>query len=282
MPDPPFMATAPIRTFGRLNPYSYKQWVKDRSQTRARRLQVRAEVFSARAFDRILVNSYFSRESVLRAYGLDSRVCYLGVDSELFEYRRLARESFVIGVGAFVPEKNISLIIRSLGALRNPPPLIWVGNVSPGSHLHELQRLAASLNVPFEPRLRITDAELIELLNRAAVAVYAPRLEPFGYAPLEANACGLPVVAVAEGGVRETVIDGVNGQLVDAEPAEIGAAVQRLFNDPAAARRLGEAGRQLVLERWTLEAAGDRLERHLEESIHLREAAPLGLSPMQV
>ena len=48
------------------------------------RTLAREEYLNARAFDRILVNSYFSRESVLRAYGLNSQVCYLGVDTSLF------------------------------------------------------------------------------------------------------------------------------------------------------------------------------------------------------
>ena len=72
----------------------------------------------------------------------------------------------------------------------------------------QAEELAAARGVPFSPHLRIPDDQLIALLNRAAVMVYAPRLEPFGLAPIEAAACALPVVAVAEGGVRETVIDG--------------------------------------------------------------------------
>ena len=43
-------------------------------------------------------------------------------------------------------------------------------------------------------------------IHSTAAMLYAPRLEPFGLAPLEANACGLPVIAVPEGGVRETVV----------------------------------------------------------------------------
>ena len=93
--------------------------------------------------------------------------------------------------------------------------------------------------------------------------LYAPRLEPFGLAPLEANACGIPVLAVAEGGVRETVIDQVNGLLVDSHPAAMGAAIQRLRGDPAFARRLGDAGRAAVETKWGLEQAIDRLEQHL-------------------
>jgi glycosyltransferase involved in cell wall biosynthesis len=96
------------------------------------------------------------------------------------------------------------------------------------------------------------------------VMVYAPRLEPFGLAPLEANACGLPVVAVAEGGVRETIIDQVNGLLVDNYPDAMAAAIQRLRNDPSFASRLGSTGRKAVEAKWGLDRALDRLEQHLQ------------------
>jgi glycosyltransferase involved in cell wall biosynthesis len=53
--------------------------------------------------------------------------------------------------------------------------------------------------------------------------VYSARLEPFGLAPLEANACATPVVAVAEGGVRESIGNGVNGVLIsERRPEQIG------------------------------------------------------------
>jgi glycosyltransferase involved in cell wall biosynthesis len=95
------------------------------------------------------------------------------------------------------------------------------------------------------------------------VLAYAPRLEPFGFAPLEASACGLPVVAVAEGGMRETVIDGVNGLLCDPDTQAMANVLQRLLDDPTFAKRLGANGRALVQEHWSLEAAVDRLERRL-------------------
>jgi glycosyltransferase involved in cell wall biosynthesis len=117
--------------------------------------------------------------------------------------------------------------------------------------------------VPLEPRIGIADGELVDLLNRAAVMVYAPRLEPFGFAPLEAGACALPVVAVPEGGVRETVFDGVNGLLVEPEPGALAEAMQRVLQDSALARRLGRQGRELVVQRWSLPGAIDRLEGRL-------------------
>ena len=127
-----------------------------------------------------------------------------------------------------------------------------------------MEELARSLNVPFEIRLLISDLELVDVLNRAAMMLYAPRLEPFGLAPLEGNACGLPVVAVAEGGIRETIVDGVNGLLVDADPEAMASAIRQLLKDTNQARALGEAGVRLVNERWSLAAAERRLEEHLE------------------
>jgi glycosyltransferase involved in cell wall biosynthesis len=243
-----------------------KHRVDDLVYTQQFRLLAREELENARAFDALLVNSYYSRESVLRAYGLDARVCYLGIDTRLFRDRDTPRESYLVGLSSFLPSKNIGLAIESVGTLPDPRPrLVWIGNLEAPGHLDRLRALAHSLQVEFEPRQRVEDAELIETLNRAAVMLYAPRLEPFGFAPLEANACGLPVVAVAEGGVRETILHGVNGLVVEPDKQAMAAAVRHLMHDRAVARRLGESGRDLVARKWSLEAAIDRLETRLQE-----------------
>jgi glycosyltransferase involved in cell wall biosynthesis len=190
----------------------------------------------------------------------------LGIDTKLFVNQKRPRGNLVVGIGAFIPSKNVHFIIRALAHLEPPRPrLIWIGNYTVGTYLEELTRLARSENVEFEPKLRIQDSELVDILNRASMMVYAPRLEPLGLVTLEANACGLPVVAVAEGGVRETVVDGMNGLLVEHDPPAMAAAIQRLLDHPDYARRLGENGCQAVAERWTLKHSVDRLEKRLVE-----------------
>ena len=92
--------------------------------------------------------------------------------------------------------------------------------------------------------------------------VYAPRLEPFGYAPLEAAACGLPVVAKAEGGVRETVVDAVTGFLVD-DDEQLGPSIARLLHQPELARLMGRSARRNAEATWSLDAATTRLEAQL-------------------
>jgi glycosyltransferase involved in cell wall biosynthesis len=77
----------------------------------------------------------------------------------------------------------------------------------------------------------------------------------------------LPVIAVAEGGIRETIVDGINGLLVDADPEAMARAIRHLLDDDNHARALGEAGVRLINARWSLGAAEQRLEEHLERVV---------------
>jgi glycosyltransferase involved in cell wall biosynthesis len=230
------------------------------------RLQAKQEWLNVQACDRVLVNSYFSRESVLRTYGVAARVCYLGVDTTLFRNLNLERESFIVGVGSIDPIKNIELAIRAVALLPAPrPPLVWIANSGSQSYRDTITELARSLGVELRIQSAISDSELVNILNRAALLLCTPRLEPFGFAVLEANACGLPVVGVAEGGLRETVDHGRNGLLVDSEPAGIARAIAQLLDDPSLARKMGETGIANVAQQWAVEQSVDRLEKNLLE-----------------
>lgn len=246
----------------------------DHVRIKALRIQAREEVVSARAFTTILVNSIFTRESVLRAYGVDSKVCYLGIDTAVFVDRGLPRDQFVVGVGALNAAKRVDFVVRALAHL--PPAqrrLVWVANIADETYLKDVTALAERLDVAFDARVGVKDDEVVDILNRAAVMAYAPRLEPFGLAPLEANACGTPVVAVAEGGVRETIVHGENGLLCEPEPQAMASAIASLLDDHDYQRRLGSRARQLVHDRWSTAAAIDRLERHLTETIERHRLA---------
>ena len=263
MPRLPWLAP-PDRSASLLNPSTLKAAIVDWKLIRNLRLQAREEFENAAGFSGILVNSYFSRESVLRAYGLDADVCYLGIDSDLFVDKTLNRTNSLIGLGSITPPKNVRLCIEAVGKVSAPrPTLVWVGNIADPAYLDEMKALAHSRDVVFEAKVGVSDSELIDMLNHAMALLYAPRLEPFGLAPLEANACGLPVIAVAEGGVRETMVNQVTGLLVDNSPAAMAEAIERLSSDRSLARKLGANARLAVKEKWNINAAIDRLEQKL-------------------
>ena len=252
--------------------FSFRFWRRSLSQ-RIRlpgiRVLAREERNSALAFDQILVNSFFSRESVLRAFGIDSKVCYLGIDTNRFANQNRPRELFAVSLGAIIPPKNVEFLIDAVGSVSPHlrPTLMLVANTIESNYFDRLKVQAQKSQVSIQVHHRIKDEEIVDILNRARLMLYAPRLEPFGYAPLEACACGTPVVAVAEGGVRETVQDGVNGLLVEHEPAAMGAAIERLMLDERLHKQLSTQAQELVKGVWSLEPAIERLERHLKDRV---------------
>jgi glycosyltransferase involved in cell wall biosynthesis len=95
-------------------------------------------------------------------------------------------------------------------------------------------------------------------------------LEPFGFVPLESMASGTPVIGVREGGIRETIVDGVTGFLVDRDPAAMARALDRLLAYPQEIEELGRRGREYVCQVWTWERTMTVLEQHLEQAANLR------------
>jgi glycosyltransferase involved in cell wall biosynthesis len=247
-----------------LYPFRSGALVFENLHLRALRVQARLEWLNARACDVILVNSYYSRESILRAYGCEAKVCYLGVDTGRFRNLHKKREYFILGLGAFAKNKGVELSIKSISQLPEPRPrLIWIANSVDHSYLEKMRTAATAANVELQIQSSVTDEVLVDLLNRASLLLYTPHLEPFGLAPLEANACATPVIAVAEGGIRETIQDGVNGFLVDREPEAIAKALQRVLSDTTLARQMGERAAAYVQEKWNIDLSIDRLEDNL-------------------
>ncbi|HEX8393768.1 MAG TPA: glycosyltransferase family 4 protein [Longimicrobium sp.] len=238
-------------------------------------LGAREEWRAVHALDLLLVNSRFSRESFLRAYGVESRVCYLGIDTGLFRPLGLPRERYILGLGSFDSIKRVDLAVRSVALLPEPrPPLVWICNSGDPAYTASTVGLARHLGVELRIRTGVPDGEVVQLLNQASLLLYTSRLEPFGYAPLEANACGTPVVAVAEGGVRETVADGVNGLLAEPDPALLARAMSRLLGDTDALEAAGRRASEHVASEWSLEASMDRLEANLVQALGRSRRSP--------
>jgi len=218
------------------------------------------------AATRVITNSYFNRESLYRIYGVAPYVSYHGVDIQLFRPLGLERQPYVISVGAVRPDKGYDFLIQSLAYIpqKDRPQLILVGNISLEPEIRYLLILAEQLDVQVKFHELITDDKLVRLYNQALCTVFAPVMEPFGLVPLESMACGTPVVGICEGGVRETVVDGVTGYLEQRDPEQFARAILRLVEDQQLAERLGQQGRDFVEEQWTWERAIQSLEENIE------------------
>lgn len=240
-----------------------KKQKEDKNIIEGIRLQARIELDYAKSFDKILVNSIYSRESILRAYNLESSVCYLGIDTEKYSPTGEKKEKIVVGLGTIYHAKGIDRAIEAISTIEKSirPKLIWIGNGAWQNDLQKYNDMSKKLGVNFIAKINISDKEVVSYLSKASSMIYTSRLEPFGLAPLEANACGTPVVAIAEGGVKETVKNGINGFLVqENNPNEIGEIISMLCNNLEKSVELGKKSREYVISEWKKEKGIDNIE----------------------
>lgn len=213
----------------------------------------------------LLTNSYFTHENILRQYGKNAFVSYIGVDNEMFVPLNLKRDNFVLSVGTCIPPKGYDFLIRSIAEIPADirPELVIVGNSSDELWIEYLKKLAEEKKVDLDILTQISDDELIQLYNKAKLVVYAPYLEPFGYVPLEAMACGTPVVGVKEGGLRESILHNKTGLLTQRNEKDFAKAVMKLMQDQQLWEKFSKTGVKYIESVWTLEKAGQRLLHHM-------------------
>ncbi len=203
--------------------------------------------------DTIVTHSRFTAANLARIYGVHAGVVPLGVDSDTFTPGDGRREPTVLSIGALHPLKGHQDVIAAVATIAAParPRIVIVGDR--GALAGALRDQARALEVELDLLHGLPLDRLVEQYRRAGVVVAAMVREPFGLVPLEAMACGAPVVAVAEGGLLETVRDMQTGILAPREPAALGAAIERVLGDPQLAARLGAAGREAAVSDWSWE-----------------------------
>jgi glycosyltransferase involved in cell wall biosynthesis len=188
---------------------------------------------AAQKVDRYAVNSATTARRVRRYFSREATVVYPPVELERFRLGPVGEEYVVLS--ELMRHKRIDVAVEAFNRLR--APLVVVGN---GPDERRLRRLAGP-TVRFEGR--VSDARAAELLARGR-ALVVTATEEFGIAAVEAQAAGRPVIALAEGGVRETVLEGETGAFYErAEAGALAEAVARfdaLGVDPAACRANAE------------------------------------------
>jgi glycosyltransferase involved in cell wall biosynthesis len=251
-----------------------------------------------RRCNRIVAECPQDRQDLLELYGADPAridVVPCGFDpQELHRIdRRLARtrlgwpqgEFIVLQLGRLVPRKGIDNVIRGIGCLRRrygmAARLYVVGGASerPDPRLTpeiaRLQDIAAEEGVAGQVQFvgRRRHSSLGPLYSAADVFVTTPWYEPFGITPVEAMACGLPVIGADVGGIRSTVVDGVTGYLVPPhQPDAVAERLAALWCDAALRRRMGAAGRARVGRLYTWKRVASQLTQVYERALRQQPA----------
>lgn len=185
------------------------------------------------SMDLVLTNSRHVQARLESDLGIQAKVLYPPIDTHGLTW--LGQQDYYLSVGRLEANKRVEQIVRAFLLLPDRQLVVTSG----GSQLARLRRLAEGA-----PNIRFTDwvddTTLNELIGHAVAVLYLPRDEDFGMSAVEAMAAGKPVIGVAEGGLKETVVDGETGILLDGDPTPeaIADAVTELTPERAAAMRM--------------------------------------------
>ena len=199
---------------------------------------------SAQGVDVFLANSDFVGRRVRKLYGRESTTVYPPVDTDAFT-PGADKDDHYVTASRLVPYKRVDLIVEAFAAMPHRR-LVVIGD---GPEMGRAKAKAGP-NVTFLGHA--SAADLRRHVRSARAFVFAAE-EDFGIAPVEAQACGTPVVAYGRGGATETVVDGVTGVLfAEQTVASLSAAIDRfetLAWDPAVIRRQAERFSAAVFRR---------------------------------
>jgi glycosyltransferase involved in cell wall biosynthesis len=193
-----------------------------------------------------------------------TRVIPCGVDTELFRPGRPAeprRRPRLLTVSRLVERKGVGDAVRALALVPDAELVVAGGESDRDPGIAVLRALADRLGVADRVDFRgpVRHRDVAPLMRSADVFVAVPWYEPFGIAPLEAMACGVPVVVSAVGGLVETVAHGRCGLLVTPrDPAGLAGTVVRLLADERLRRDLAEAGRARAVRHYRWDQIADR------------------------
>lgn len=225
----------------------------------------------ARESDAVVVVSSAEAATVRTRLGGDESRTWIvppGVDGSVFRPAgagaRRAETPYVVAAARVQPLKGLDLAIEAVAGIGREarPTLVIAGDASSeaGDYVDELRRLAAAHGIADRvtfvgPQSR---ADLAFLFRGAAAVLVPSHSETYGLVALEGSASGVPVVAAAAGGLREAVVDGETGVVLESrDPGDWAAEIERILTDDTYAAGLAAAGREHA-ERlsWERSAAG--------------------------
>lgn len=255
----------------------------------------------AQQSDRVIAACPQDEADLMRLYGappdrMTNVPCGVDVSALRPGDRRQARERLglpadefiVLQLGRLVPRKGIDNVLQALALLPAGEGLpaarlvvVGGGSSEPDEtvtpEIGRLRRLAAELGIAERVQFagRVGREHLRDWYVAADVFVTTPWYEPFGITPLEAMACGIPVIGSAVGGVQYTVQHGITGYLVaPRDPPALAARLDELRRKPGLGVALGRAGVRRVRTHFSWDEVAARLARVYEM---VRRTRPVGI-----
>lgn len=195
-----------LKNSGRLTKFFMKRWMPDIRKW---------DYISSQRIDTLVANSSYIARRIKKFWNRDAAVVYPPVDTDRLSVSDEAAGDYFVVFSRFVPYKRIDLAISACARLNKK--LIVIGS---GSQEKELKLLAASCkNADIKFTGRISDSEVKAYLQKCRALIFCAE-EDFGIIPVEAQACGRPIIAFGKGGALETVVNEKTGVFFEEQSVE--------------------------------------------------------------
>ena len=189
-----------------------------------------------------IANSKIAAKMFNKAYGLVCDVSYLGVDADFYRPAKGKKQIDVLFIGSRDKIDGFDTFEKTLGLIKNK----------------------VQIKTVLKEDGWLDNAEMVRLYQKSKIVIALARSEPFGLIPIEAMACGVPVIAVNEGGYRESIITNKTGYLIPRNPKIIAEKIDFLLNDTHEREKLGKNAREESLTNWSWKVKAKELEKLLK------------------
>jgi glycosyltransferase involved in cell wall biosynthesis len=193
--------------------------------------------------DLFIANSVFTQKTFKKTYGKESIVSYLGISTDNKVSKDVTKEFDILYIGSHDPLDDYDLLVEALDLIDKKPTVRTI--------LKEDEWISSE--------------EMNKLYKKSKIVLALGKNEPFGLIPLEAMENRVPVIAINEGGYKETVVDNKTGFLINRSPRELAEKISLLLKNNALRKKLGTDAEIYVKRKWTWETHIKKLEKIFTE-----------------
>jgi glycosyltransferase involved in cell wall biosynthesis len=223
--------------------------LKDLYEKYTRNIRKRIDKKNAKSADLIVANSQFTKNNIEFAYKVKAKYCHLGVDVDTFKNVKGKRKkgNYILFVGDLNDQLGYAMAEEITKRLK-------------AKYKINLLKLGFSKG---SERIN-NDNKMAEEYSNAIATICTHKNEPFGLPPLESMACETPVIAVNEGGYKETILEKETGFLVPRDPNEFVKKIKYLIDNPNFSIKLGKRGRKHVKNNFSWKKHNKFIEKQLK------------------
>jgi len=224
------------------------------------------DYLAAQKYTKILGISKEIKKRIKRDYHRESEIFYPGVDPK--KYKTGKYGNYILSVTRMVSAKRPMMIAESMKYVKNKNiKMMFVGE---GPFEEKIKKIAEKQKNIIMKGL-VSEEELINLYANCLGAIYIPINEDYGYVPIEAGVSGKATIGVNEGGLKETIVDGKTGFLIDnITPQKVAEKIDILANNKNLAIKMGKAAKKHCVK-FHLENTLDVLDNAIEEVMKIKK-----------